>query len=464
MDISKLLNPIRNKRPRFDESAVEVDKLWLPTELIAYIMQFIYFRIRSRFRLVSKSWYTAYELYHRNLIFDNLVHVNRPKVTRKQTLDAFRKYGHRLRFLDVDTNFLRYMLEYEPNFAELIPNVTSTYIGIRDGLPSELWVGNVLAKLTKLNRISIAEYGYDADENLAAELDKAIGNMPHFRQFAASDMDLDIAVLTGENMRLIGGKLTVLDVSIPNMAAGMVAPTLGVFKNVAILWLKLISSIEVLHKVTEVVTNPKSFPLLSELSVMTQVDITRTAPIIDEQTGERITGYGLFKKICSIRRPRFDLSVGFGLGACSTTDAALIETERNFIINLAKNHNDVLVGLEITHFTPVGDYDPITTFLYESVPRFERLAFMRFYASPTASTSPKLIAALNNSFLLPYLAFVDVIVDGGQAPEWNSGSNPLDTSRGVMVSTTLEDNDDKLRAENESNNGILASRFLPDDV
>ncbi|KAI8874134.1 hypothetical protein GQ42DRAFT_152129 [Ramicandelaber brevisporus] len=446
MDISKLLNPIRDKRPRFDENAVGVDKLWLPPELIAYIMQFIYYQKRPRFRLVSKSWYTAYELYHRNLTFDNIVHVNRPKVTRKQTLDAFREYGHRLRVFYADTNFLRYMLEYEPNFAKLIPNVAMACIGIRDGLPSERWIGNVLAKLTKLHNISIGEYGYEADENLAIELDKAIGDMPHLKRLSAHDMDLDSAALTGENMKLI------------------MTSTLEVFKNVVTLGLKLISSIEVLHKVTEVVTNPKSFPLLNELYVLTQVDITRTAPIVDEQTGERITGYGLFKKICSIRRPRFELSVGFGLGACSTTDAALIEKERNFIINLAKNHNDVLVGLEITHFTPVGDYDPITTFLYESIPRFERLAFMRLYASPTASTSPKLIAALNNSFLLPHLTLVEVYVDGSQVPEWNISSNPLDTSRGVLLTIMADEYYDELRAENESNNGILASRFLPDDV
>ncbi|KAI8871250.1 hypothetical protein GQ42DRAFT_178010 [Ramicandelaber brevisporus] len=466
MDISKLLNPIPNKRPRYDDldSSSYGHPFWLPTEIIAYILSFLEWTIRPNFRLVSKSWYTAYELYHRNREFQVSVHVGSKRVGRQKVLNAFVKYGHQLRVMTTTTDFIRDMMAVEPNFAGLIPNVVYMSVAVCDGLSSQQWVGEMVSKLTKLRSMVVLEYGFNADEHLAVEMDKAVGNMPHFKSFGSLSIDIDVTSFPGPNLKALGGQMEKLELPIANIVPGTVASTFEVFKNIKELGLMMISSIEILREVADMVSNPKNFPAMYQLYVFTEIDITRTPPIVNEDDGTLVTGLDLFEKICSIRRhPRFELNVGFTLGACSTTDDALIAKEREFVINLGKNHADVLMGLQLTHFTPVGDYDPLTTLFYESAPRFHRLAFMRFYVSPTAATAPKIIAALNNEFLLPRLAFIEVFVDGSQLPEWKRGYNPIEPARAVYLSVVEMERMDKMRIENETNDGIIKSSFLPDD-
>ncbi|KAI8870506.1 hypothetical protein GQ42DRAFT_162655, partial [Ramicandelaber brevisporus] len=355
------------------------------------------------------------------------------------------------------------MMAVEPNFAALIPNVVFLSVAVSDGFSSQQWVGEMVSKLTKLRSISILEYGHHADEHLAVAMDKAVGNMPHFKSFGSLSIDIDVTSFPGPNLKALGGQMEHLEIPIANIVPGTVSSTFEVFKNIQILGLMMISSIEILREVADMVSNSKNFPSMYQLYVFTEIDITRTPSIVNEEDGTLVTGMDIYEKICSIRRhPRFELNVGFTLGACSTTDDALIAKEREFIINLGKNHADVLMGLQLTHFTPVGDYDPLTTLFYESAPRFHRLAFMRFYVSPTAATAPKLIAAFNNEFLLPRLTFIEVFVDGSQLPEWKTRYNPIEPERGVSLSIIEIELLDKRRIENEANNGITESAFLPD--
>ncbi|KAI8870981.1 hypothetical protein GQ42DRAFT_168682 [Ramicandelaber brevisporus] len=467
MNISKLLNPMPTKRPRFDDgnsSSYYGHPFWLPTEIIAYIISFLSDSTHPNFRLVSQSWYTAYELYHRNRVFGHGIHVGRKKVTRRQVLNAFVKHGHRLRVMTTNTSFLRQMLEAEPNFAGLIPNTVRLSIAVVEGYSSRHWIGEFVAKLTKLRYFTVIEYGYYADEHLAAEMDKAVGGMPNFKHFETFGIDLDVTKFPGPNLKAIGSQMEHLELPVATAVPGTVTSSFEAFRNIKILGLMMISSIEILREVADMVSNPKNFPVMYQLYVFTEIDITRTPPIVNEEDGTLVTGLDLFEKICSIRRhPRFELNIGFTLGACSTTDDALIAKEREFVINLGKNHADVLMGLQLTHFTPVGDYDPLTTLFYESTPRLHRLAFMRLYVSPTAATAPKLIAAFNNEFLLPRLTFVSFYVDGSQLPEWKQGFKPVDPSRGTINHVIETEILDKVREENESTNGIIESDFLSED-
>ncbi|KAI8873736.1 hypothetical protein GQ42DRAFT_152488 [Ramicandelaber brevisporus] len=327
MNISKL----PNKKPRFDEETLVCDKYWLPTELIAYVMRFFDFQLRLPLRLVSKKWYVAYDLYHRNTWFNDVGYVFNKPVTRRQFLNAFVTYGRRLHY---------------------------------DGFSSQRWMGDFVAKLSKLRKIVIREYGFTADEHLADEMDKAIAAIPRLREVNLGDVDLDLDIFPGPNMKECASQIVELRMSIANIEPELVASTFTMFKSVRQLGLRGISGVDVLKEVTEMMIDEKSFPKLQVLDVRSEFDLSHADPSVNED-GSKVTAMDLYLKICSIRRPRFDLYVGFILGACSTTNSVLIEKEREFVISLGKISAEVLSWLELTHHTPSGDYDPLTTLFYE---------------------------------------------------------------------------------------------------
>ncbi|KAI8867593.1 hypothetical protein GQ42DRAFT_53995 [Ramicandelaber brevisporus] len=464
MDISKLLNPVQNKKPRFDEDTLVGNKYWLPTELIAYIISFFLFNHRPKFQLVSKQWCIAYEQYHRNRLFNDYEHVKDKNVTREQVLKAFVKYGHRLRWLFINTSTLREILEIEPNFADLVPNVIWLSVTVNDGFSSQRWIGDFLVKLRRVGKILIEEFGFTADEHLAGEMEKVMPVLPRLQGVDFSTVDLDFTAFPGPNMKERASQIEYLGISVASAEPESIASAFVVFKNVAWLSFTGISSVNVLKVVTEMVVDSKNFPKLNRLEVYSELDLSHVDPIVNEEGGTTITAMDLYLKICGIRRPQCVIRVGFILGACSKTHPALIEREREFVINLGKIGADVLSRLELTHYTPVGDYDPLTTLFYESAPRFPKLRFMSIYASPTAATGPRIIEALNNSFLLPYLEHVLFYVDGMQPPEWNEGFNPIDPSRGVICSIIDAQHEDEARMFNENNDGAFPSWFLADDT
>ncbi|KAI8873494.1 hypothetical protein GQ42DRAFT_152716 [Ramicandelaber brevisporus] len=461
MDIRKLLNPLPNKKPRFDEDALVCDKYWLPTELIAYVMTFINFGFRSELRLVSKKWYVAYDLYLRNKMFSDVDSVKDRGVTKEQVLNAFVKYGHRLRWMmDLYSSTLREILDVEPNFTDLIPNVTFIRITVNDGLPSQRWISEFVMKLGKLKKLIIKEYGFTIDEHLADEMDKAVAAMPRLREVHFTNIDLDFNAFPGPNMKEVADQIQQLVISVANIEPDMVASTFTIFKNATWLGLSGISSVGVLKQVTEMVIDEKNFPAMSYLEVHSELDLSHASPIVNEEDGTAITAMDLYLNICGINRPKLELRVGFILGACSKNNSELIEREREFVISLGKAGADKLARLEITHYTPVGDYNPLTTLFYESAPRFPKLRVCYLHVSPTAATGPRIIEALNNPFLLPHVVEAIFYVDGTQPPEWNENYDPVDPSRGLNFVIVEAQHEDETRMINENNNGTLPSFFL----
>ncbi|KAI8874156.1 hypothetical protein GQ42DRAFT_175953 [Ramicandelaber brevisporus] len=462
MNINRLLNPVPNKKSRFDEGTLVCDKYWLPTELIAYIMTFFLFIHRPKFKLVSRQWYTAYEQYHRNKMFGEFLYTGRRSVMRKQVMNAFVKYGRRLRWMRIHTSSLREILDIEPNFADLIPNAIFLCLVITDGLSSQRYMGDFVAKLSKLRQLTVKQYGSTPDEHLAEEMDKAVANMPCLREADVSDIDLDSNAFPGPNMKARASQIQKLVMSVANIEPESVATTFEALKNVKWLGFRGISSVEVLREVAEIVSNPKNFPAMYELEVHSEFDLSHAYPVVNDD-GTKVTAMNLYLKICSIRRPRLVLTLGFILGACSKTDSVLIDMERRFIINLGKTGADILGQLELTHYRPSGDYDPLTALFYESAPRFPRLLFLLLHVSPTTATGRRIIDALNNPFLLPHLIGGYFYVDGTQSPEWSNGFNPIDPSRGVSFRIFDKQLEDEARRLNEDNNGVVPSMFLPDD-
>ncbi|KAI8869419.1 hypothetical protein GQ42DRAFT_11703 [Ramicandelaber brevisporus] len=460
MNINKLLNPVPNKKPRFIEETLAYDEYWLPTELIAYIMTLFHFHFRPKFRFVSKKWYTAYDLYLRNEEFSDEDHVFNKRVTREQVLNAFVNYGRQLHWLRVHTSTLREILDVEPNFTDLIPNVTFIRITVNDGLLSQRLIGDFVMKLGKLKKLIVQEYGFTADEHLAYEMDKAVAAMPRLREVYFRNTDMDFNVFPGPSMKEVADQIRQLVVSVGSIEPGMVVSRFTIFKNVRRLGLRGISSVGVLKEVTEMVTDEKNFPAMYRLDVYSEFDLSHASPIVNEENGSRVTAMDLYLKIFSIRRPRYVLRVGFILGACSKNNSELIEREREFVVNMGKTGADVIAELELTHYTPVGDYDPLTTLFYESAARYPKLLFLYPHVSPTAVTGPRLIKALNNPFLLPHLIQAIFFVDGMQSPEWVKGYNPVDPSRGILFSINEMQHEDETRMINENNNGITPSRFL----
>ncbi|KAI8873583.1 hypothetical protein GQ42DRAFT_23686 [Ramicandelaber brevisporus] len=463
MNISKLLNPVPSKKPRFDEDTLVCDEYWLPTELIAYIITYTDLFIRSKFRLVSKKWYIAYDIYLRNKMFNDMIHVSERYVTRKQVLNIFVDYGHRLRWMFIHTSTLRDLLDIEPNFASLIPNVSRLRVTIDDGVSNQQRVRDFVAKLCKLVRIVIREFGSTADRHLASELDKSVAIMPHLQEVDLSDIDLDLNAFPGPNVKERAHQIVDLGMSVASIEPGTVASKFEMFKNVEILSIRGISSVVVLKEVTELVIDEKNFQSLRILEVHSEFDLSHADPVVNEEDGTTVTAMDLYLKICDIRRPQFLLRVGFILGACSKTNSTLIEREREFVIKLGKTSAEVLELLELTHYTPVGDYDPLTTLFYESAPRFPRLLFLYAHVSPTAATGLRIIEALNNPFLFPSFAEVIFYVDGSQSPEWDWDYNPIDPSRGFQFLVTEPDYEDEARMINENNDEVIPSWFLSDD-
>ncbi|KAI8867740.1 hypothetical protein GQ42DRAFT_157661 [Ramicandelaber brevisporus] len=464
MNINKLLNPVPNKRPRFDEGTLACDMYWLPTELIAYLITFFHLQLRPTLRLVSKKWYIAYDLYHRHILFDDIAHAGMRIMTRRQLLHGFVKHGHRLRWMFIHTLTLRDILDIEPNFASLIPNVIWLHVVVNDGLSSQQWVRDFIAKLCNMRRMVISEFGFTADEHLAEEMDKAISGLPQITSVSIEDIDIDLDVFPGPNMKARANQIQRLVISVANIDPGMVYSTFEMFKNAKWLGFRGIGSVGVLKEVAEMVINKKNFPKLQILEVHSELDLSHADSIVNEENGTTVTAMDLYLKICSIRRPRCVLRIGFILGACSTSNLTLMEKEREFIINLGKIGAEVLIHIDLTHYTPSGDYDPLTTLFYESAPRFPRLRFLESHVSPTAVTGPRIIEALNNPFLLPHLISGYFYVDGTQSPEWNRSFNPIDPSRGFLFSVIEAQYEDKWRLLNETSGGILPSMFLPDDL
>ncbi|KAI8866221.1 hypothetical protein GQ42DRAFT_158936 [Ramicandelaber brevisporus] len=261
-------------------------------------------------------------------------------------------------------------------------------------------------------------------------------------------------------MKELANQILELVISVANIEPGIIDSTFKIFKNVGYLGLRGISNVSALKDITEMVVEEKNFPKLHILQVHSEFDLSHTDPIVNEEDGTMVTAMDLYLKICGIRRPRFELILGFILGACSTTDLALIEKEREFVVNLGKIGAEVLSKLSLTHYTPSGDYDPLTTLFYESAPRFPILRFLNSHISPTADTGPRIIEALNNPFLLPHLVGGYFYVDGTQAPEWKFGYNPTNPSRGVHFMVNEKLYEDKVRMTNENNNGIVPSQFV----
>ncbi|KAI8865432.1 hypothetical protein GQ42DRAFT_166071, partial [Ramicandelaber brevisporus] len=459
MNISKLLNPVPNKKPRFDEDTLVCDKYWLPTELIAIIISFFSYISRPNFQLLSKKWYTAYEQYFRNKVFNDVLHIKDRGVTRSQLVNTFVKHGHRLRWMFINTSTLREILDFEPNIPDLIPNLIWLQVGVNDSLSSQRLMSDFVMKLGKLKRLAIHEHGFTADEHLADELDKAVAVLPRLDRVVMHDVDLDLSAFPRPNMKERARQILELMISVANIEPGTIASRITVFINVTQLGLSGISGVDILKDVTEMVVDEKNFRKLRILDVRSELDLSHVDPIVNED-GTTVTAMDLYLKICGIQRPKFELNVGFILGACSKTNSVLIEKEREFVINMGKTGSGVLSRLGLTHYKPSGDYDPLTTFFYESASRYSKLKYLALYVSPTAATGPRVIEALNNPFLLPHLIQAIIYVDDMHLPEWNCEYDPINRSRGLSFRVIDMQHEDEMRMINENINGTLPSFFL----
>ncbi|KAI8870167.1 hypothetical protein GQ42DRAFT_19078 [Ramicandelaber brevisporus] len=445
MNISKLLNPLQEplKRSRRDSDINSVSfnpGSWLPVEIIGYIIQLVDRPFHTKLRLVSRTWYTAYMTYHRcsHLTYGHII--KSVKWTRSGALNALHNNGRRLREMTVATSFFKELLEIEPNIGDLIPNVVWLAVTLTGDLPSSQWLGKVVSKMDNLHSLLFGEYGFGAvDDQFLEELDKALVGKRHLSELSFEYIHVaNMDNFPGPNLREIASQISILGIPMSTVPVSNVSSKFALFCNVCELALSDISSIEVLLAVANLLCEPKSMPQLKKLLVIAGFDITRTAPIQDSETGCKIRAYTLIDRICGIRRPKHTLliNIGFTLGACSSGNQELVEVERQFLIDLGKKHSDVLHDLYITHFLPTSDYDPLSTLLYESAPRFPVLSILDLSLPPTAQNKQRLIEAMNNPFLLPRLSFVYWQVGDDADEEFVTGFNPIDPSRAVNFSVT----------------------------
>ncbi|KAI8865703.1 hypothetical protein GQ42DRAFT_89188 [Ramicandelaber brevisporus] len=472
MNISKLLNPLKEplKRVRYDSNVDSVPfnpKSWLPVEIIGYIMVFADRYFCRELRLVSRAWYTAYMRYHRcsYLIYGRTT--KSTQFTLSGALNAMRNNGRFLRNLLVTTTFFKELLEGEPNLGDLITNLTWLTVSMTGDLPISQWLGNFLSKASKLKILVITELiAGAADEDFLEELDKALVGKKkmyelNFQRVHVANMDS----FPGSNLREIAPQISILGIPMSTVPVSNVSSKFALFCNVRELGLSNISSMEVLLAVANLLCEPKNMPQLKILSVTTELDITRTLPIQDPETGCKIRAYTLIDRICGIRRPKHPLriSIGFTLGACSSGNPELIEIERQFIIDLGKKHAEVLQELHITHFLPTSDYDPLSTLFYESASHFPVLTELIMSLPPTAQNKQRLIDAINNPFLLPLLKTVEWSVSEDGDEEFVMGFNPIDPSRGVFFNVMELDLFDQHQQAVEMGESV-SSIFEPEEV
>ncbi|KAI8867739.1 hypothetical protein GQ42DRAFT_164593 [Ramicandelaber brevisporus] len=440
MDISKLLNPLQEplKRGRYEsdiDSVLINPGSWLPNEIIGYIILFVDRPLRAKLRLVSRAWYTAYMTYHRCTHLTYGRNYKSVKWTRSGALDALRNNGRRLREILVPATFFKELLEIEPNISDLIPNVTWITVAVESDSPSSQWLGEIVSKMSKLRSLILTEYvAGAADEHFLEELDKALVDKRHLSELNIQNVHItNMDSFPGTNLSQLAPQLSTLCIPMSTINAENVSSKFALFCNVRDLAFSDIPSMEVLLAVANLLCEPKNMPQLQGLSLTAGFDITRAHPIRNPETGRNIRAYTLIDRICGIRRPnhRLLILIGFTLGACSSGNPELVEIERQFLIELGKKHADVLYGLELTHFLPTSDYDPLSTLFYESVSRFPVLSMLNLHISPTAQNKQRLIDALNNPFFLPKLSFVQWWVSEDADEEFVTGFNPIDPSRGV---------------------------------
>ncbi|KAI8866620.1 hypothetical protein GQ42DRAFT_158608 [Ramicandelaber brevisporus] len=444
MNIRKLLNPLQEplKRSRYGSDQDDVDsvsfnpKSWLPVEIIGYIMLFADRLFLRELRLVSRAWYTAYMRYHRCSFLMYGRNTKSTKFTLKGAINALCNNGQFLRNLLVTTTFFKELLVVESNLGDLIPNVVWLGVTLAGDLPISQWLSQVVSKMDKLQLFGLKELTTGmADEDFLEELDKALAGKKGLYELTFQDVHVtNMDSFPGPNLREIAHQLQTFGAPLSTVPVSSLSSKFALFCNVWDLGLADISSMEVLLAVANLLCESKNMPLLRELTVIAEFDITRTAPIQDPETGRKIRAYTLIDRICGIRRQKYTMriNIGFTVGACSSGNPELVEIERQFLIDLGKKHAEVLQKLHITHFLPTSNYDPLSTLFYESASRFPVLTFLNLYLPPTAKNKQRLINAMNNPFLLPLLNTVEWTVGEDADKEFVSGFDPLDPSCGIF--------------------------------
>ncbi|KAI8869798.1 hypothetical protein GQ42DRAFT_155887 [Ramicandelaber brevisporus] len=463
MNITKLLNPVSSKRLCTYSSQQQLRQISpaarLPAELIAQILLYFQGVHRAWYAQVCKQWQYAYNLFHRNSYFSIKDHVSGKNVTKNALLRSFRKYGHRVRIMHTTSEILVVMLHLEPNFGELVSNVQHLFVRLTHRISSEMMLGKFVSKLSQLREVTFIDRGYAPDEYFSAELDKALVNKPFLSRVESQDIELNAAHFPGPNLKAAAAKIQELVFEVSNFEANDLVSALEPFRNLTSVGLCNFTSLEVMYAAVQLITDPRSLQSLKTLHFLVDLDITRTPPIHDDE-GNKVMAMTLVERVCGIKRPKFELVLRLMLGACSTNDTELIEKERQFISNLGKNYADVFYALNLIHLEPVGDYDPVTTFLFEGGARYLHLTILRLDIPMSLKMKEKLAAAVNNTFLLPNLQATILRIDGQLYGDLIKGYSPVDASREMQFIVEDVSAQDQLRQANESAT-VPISAFAP---
>ncbi|KAI8865914.1 hypothetical protein GQ42DRAFT_181642 [Ramicandelaber brevisporus] len=433
----------------------------LPVEVVHEIMLHVYRDERSKLSSVCKQWRVAYMLFCAYNDFD-IIYVLKSGAKKRVVLTNIREFGYRIRTMRVTTTFLREMVDLEPNFVTFIPNVIEISIALSDTTPSGLWVSGVLGQLPHLTAINIYSRYWDLDSDFVDVFNDALPRMPQVDCIAFENLTLPPSFLSSSSLIAIAPDIYNLRLSVSQFTASDITSIAELFPNLVELGFYMVESMEVLLAISNLFANKRIFPELTGITLEIAFDLSRTAAIFDDGIGAKVTAYDLVMRIVECDREDYELYLGFLLGACSTTDAQLIERERLFLIEFGHKVANTLHQFAMTHVTPAsGEYDPVTTLFNHSASRFPFLGNLDLYLAPTTHTMDKIIGVLNNKFLLPHLDTAWFFLDGSQDEAFTEDHVKSILTRPLDVFFVDQNEMDKERNENEM--GIQqVTKFLPD--
>ncbi|KAI8868157.1 hypothetical protein GQ42DRAFT_171125 [Ramicandelaber brevisporus] len=469
MELSRLLNdPRPPKRPRLfalppghsldysdgsNATAQQCSKVHLPVDMVAYVMTFVDASERPSCRLVSQTWYAAYNRYHRYVSFSQPEYMG---VSPRQLISTFHSHGSRLRFLYIINVSLAELVRFDPNLStRVIPNVTMAFIEIVDPtVPNKNWLYDACHGWKRLQILTIYGYNFEPSTEFVDGLNRLLCETTQLHMLELHELSIRPAAFpnrllfeTEPRYAATLAKLSTLYLSLEHFATSAeVLSLLDSLKSVTSLKFEDINDLRVLDAVAGIVEQPDFAGKLKEFGVTSGLDLTRTPAVtiqdtvvVDNQPNNddgdadnaaaaaeqrtvtrtrNVNVVDTMNRFRDLNYPNMEFELGFVLAASSCSTAhpryhQFIDTERQFLSEFGAKCIPKLYTLRITHYTPSlpGYYWPLDALFCDENASFPQLRQLLLHLPPQAWFKSRLARILNNRQLLPKLNLIRLIFD-----------------------------------------------------
>ncbi|KAI8868210.1 hypothetical protein GQ42DRAFT_164290 [Ramicandelaber brevisporus] len=197
MDLQQLVH--RNlKRIRY--YPVTTTTPWLNPDVISVVIYYVDYSVRFPLRLVSRSWYEAYNIYYRYRVIDTIL----MEPFEIPALSHWENNGYRLRAITIKAEHIIQLLHAYPNLHEMLPNLQF--------FTCQKPLGNnhrmVLRFIGKFHKLTQVEF-HDSEITRSSfwiEFDETIGKLKHIKRLILSGLLMEPDFFPGENLKANSAK------------------------------------------------------------------------------------------------------------------------------------------------------------------------------------------------------------------------------------------------------------------